>query len=586
MIDFEIKSLTYFDSCGGSTTPFFVDEKPPGDKYDRRHPILKMWEFMIYWSHCKKTNLRTHLWKFYYDDGNRKRDRLISYAYQTDETSCGLFVIATAECLTFRPSQPHNYLRLNMFLGPKRIFNNHYRLVIATLIMLFKQNQFPILIPSIPTRQFDFNNKILSLTQDELQSSFAIQEENQCIIPDSLDINIHIDRDIKQTYWSAEDLNIHNKMAYQLATKKSYSNILAYRYAKEETKEIKQQKIQAARKSYVELWEELKLQSKEKYCSRVEEIDYSHNPHYCFLMEFALAIPKNYLFDFGFKITSADSTKLKWYNKICHCPLSKESKIWRELFNLDWLDILTDPCDCPKNKTPYELMEHLKSKRYSCVYHRLVYEYMQNYYSNFWKGKVASSFESNSHYALHDLNSSDYNDAMLSWKFYADESEKVHSVDGKPPTITYHKSWLNDTSIPNKNSEVLLEQQSTNNVEKIEQHNPFLPFKAALSSISTSMPSNTNTNQQKKTIKEIAIEKGTSGGFALENLNNSVNKQIGIEKDKYVPKENKSDSEVHQTSNITQHNKERSSNQTHSNSSFDDIRNESINTRLNNWSNK
>ena len=51
VIDFEIKSLTYFDLCGGSTTPFFVDEKQPGDINDRRHPILKMWEFMIYWSH-------------------------------------------------------------------------------------------------------------------------------------------------------------------------------------------------------------------------------------------------------------------------------------------------------------------------------------------------------------------------------------------------------------------------------------------------------------------------------------------------------------------------------------------------------
>ena len=97
---------------------------------------------MKYWAHCQQYNLETSLWKFYYDDPKRKRDEQIKYAYQADDSSCGLFILVTEEALTFRPSISHDTLFLRDFLSPARIKSNHYRLVLAALIMLFKHQQF------------------------------------------------------------------------------------------------------------------------------------------------------------------------------------------------------------------------------------------------------------------------------------------------------------------------------------------------------------------------------------------------------------------------------------------------------------
>ena len=124
------------------------------------------------------------------------------------------------------------------------------------------------------------------------------------------------------------------------------------------------------------------------------------------------------LFDFGFKLHSNEETKLKWYSKICHCPLSRLSKKWKLLYELHWLDFHPHECDCTDKMTPNQLMDHLNSKLDTCFYHKVVLEYMNCYYSTFWETIAKLPSESKSHYAICAYDSAEYHDAMLTWGFY------------------------------------------------------------------------------------------------------------------------------------------------------------------------
>lgn len=96
--------------------------------------------FHGYHHHIIEKEIEDKLWKVYYDDGlssDRPRHTKIKYAYQSNKSDCGIFVIVTAELMFFTPSVMNKELNLSEYLSPTQISDNNFRYVITVLISPF-----------------------------------------------------------------------------------------------------------------------------------------------------------------------------------------------------------------------------------------------------------------------------------------------------------------------------------------------------------------------------------------------------------------------------------------------------------------
>ena len=133
-VDFFAKTIYYFDLTSSTR----VRLKKRDD-----HPIVKIFKYMKDLGSRQDYDFCDSEWTLYFDYENVIEDRIkdpnIKYAYQMNGSDCGLYTLVTAEVLYFTSShfKDGEKLRLDRYLSPVRMTMNHYRKILAVLIMTF-----------------------------------------------------------------------------------------------------------------------------------------------------------------------------------------------------------------------------------------------------------------------------------------------------------------------------------------------------------------------------------------------------------------------------------------------------------------
>ena len=145
---------------------------------------------------------------------------------------------------------------------------------------------------------------------------------------------------------------------------------------------------------------------------------------------------ENPIWDFGFRIFSNQFLGKK--SKICFCPLSKAGGPWKEMFGLN--NVVKD-CKYHKCVSPNQLVQHMKSMGKDCMFHDVIYLYLNKFYKNWWNvyNKQQGNNECFDHYALFDMNSKNYSESFARLDDYGKNLPKMVNVEKRsPPKVIYN----------------------------------------------------------------------------------------------------------------------------------------------------
>ena len=489
VIDFEIHTITYFDSTSdGKKLPRFPEL--------RKHPVQVMFRFLQYVANklgSPMSSDQLDQWRLYYDDlsiDERPRDPKISYAYQTNSDDCGIFVLVTAEVLFFAPSLKQSRLMLSNYLSCVRIHNNQYRKIIALLVLSFHESQFPFLYPKSFNRHYKVEDKIMSLSIEDV-NKYHLDNRPQI----EVDPYLYADQPVYKSHYA--NFDIINKIVSLMKYRNDFIEKKSFWYVKEDTPYIKEKKSKASSNAYKWLLEDVDCESRRRDLQEsnletnddfnetlpnnnpnddefIPDYDYDHTKvnnqvqyerkfdplnldnevytslidrfktHVGFressihgqLMKFSLCLKENPFFDFGFRLYSSENLESK--SRLCTCPLSNAGENFKFSSNLKFLSSTDNETHCcaggHQYMTPYELMCHLDSHRH-CPFHLIVFCYLKQLYQFWWKDIIFQEDDTHcvSHYALFKERTDSQREAIDLFNKYASQSPIMFNVDLQLP---------------------------------------------------------------------------------------------------------------------------------------------------------
>ena len=430
VVDFFAKTIHYFDSTSSTRVRF---------KKRNHHPIVKMFNYMKELAKRQKYDFCDSEWTLYFDDENvaddRIRDPNIKYAYQVNGSDCGLYTLLTAEVLYFTSShfKDGEKLKLDEYLSPVRMTMNHYRKILAALIMTFRMKDFEVLFPKeYSFRTYTVGKAIMEAPKEEIYKICRSAYSSFSKTPGTYDITILLDLHNNNEVISQDrfaSLDVHNKLVSLLSVRDEFANILEYRFVREDTAYLRSVKKMCADIS-------LKSLSQEVRCPRGKKL-FSKEIKHSDLMMVQSAIVKNFVFDYGFRVYS--SSQIYSRNRLCFCPFGSKGRQWRNIFDLKHIE---NDCFCGANKyfSPYGLIEHLDKKK-NCLYHNFLGKYLRGVYGNFWKNEIKNPSQNVAHYGLFPERSSPYNTALSTFVDYGRESPMMYNLNKRPtPSVKYDTS--------------------------------------------------------------------------------------------------------------------------------------------------
>ena len=208
----------------------------------------------------------------------------------------------------------------------------------------------------------------------------------------------------------------------------------------------------------------------------------------------------NLIFDAGFRLIDTD-TKSFNQKKCCYCPISKMFSQYRsETYGVSDDGYFDNHICDNKAMTPSGLIAHLTSKR-GCQYHTFTKEYLITLYSNFWNDHKPDHFAISKCKEDADMHTYEHNKQCINHKY------------------VLFSSKLN--SLLKRNEAMLNNKMSTD-----ESHSPSSAKTQQSEDISTTNPQLKDTNHNKVSLKENAMNIKSSP-LCTGTDNKSIKKSLG-----------------------------------------------------------
>ena len=436
MVDFFKNEIVTFDSI-------------PSNRFDKNNtPGHKIFEFMKELaSDQDHKQFRPGIWTVF--DSREKLDKF-QISTQHDCVSCGLYVIAHAELLSFKYRKfQQSAMELFRFISDEKIAQKKYRSILLAIII----NYHPKLFDKKHVDNFE-NPKLpshlkhkLSNNNSNKSSSFTIDREpanKDCINSFAIEFDINKE-DFVTDANTFTDYNVINKVAYLLKPRSQFHECEIHHHLVDDDKDLYNKKVQAAKSAMcdavVEFLDGKNSPANYKKTNKSSTQDRAPSPQInneydddddddedSYMQDvvhniedatynpssnsdnnvdklkvvnarlFVNELKNNPLFDMGFRVYSKSSRQMT-LNKNCICPCSQKCSTWHKMFDLDFLENQSR-CSSTKTYEPYALYQHCESLSKTCVYHYLTKRYLYHLYNDWWVTLIKDKRRFKSHYGL------------------------------------------------------------------------------------------------------------------------------------------------------------------------------------------
>ena len=135
------------------------------------------------------------------------------------------------------------------------------------------------------------------------------------------------------------------------------------------------------------------------------------------------------------------TNNLRKESKLCYCPCSTRFKRWSKLYGLCDVNGGSFNCDCKWYMTPNSLIDHLRMKMDKCIFHQIVYHYLESLYRPWWRFELPSMNAFASHYCFSGINSFDHNKALSLFHEHGQFSKRMYHIDEPARHIEFTHSY-------------------------------------------------------------------------------------------------------------------------------------------------